>query len=602
MADKKTPEEEIDSVEINGLEPEPDAAPTTKTFDPNYSQAQCNAAGFFFCTIEQKCKNTPLSAAIASADAQGKLAGTSGAGVTTPTADCERPIVPYEDLTGKTDEERLLYIRTLYEAKLKACKPTTDKNKDARAGFESTLEDLNASLLDITEAVPTDKHELFATFYGPTRDKLSDRTRRTRPWGTVISEIETFCDKIPVTETKPRSEFTVDTPDNTPAPDFTGIKYVPSHETGPVDAKGYGRKFIDFKDDKNKDLFDETHKTCLQDLPCTYDPLEDPNVETKDVDIPDTDFDMEICDEDITTGCANGTGLYDKLMTAIDSSIDLQFKNSRLDAKSFGEFYASAMSSAMQQTTAFLIQKKQLLLEAERLALEHDKFHHGKDKYKHETALIKAQAEKVLLEMEVLKKEAPLLLAKLTQDTKASEKSVELAGKQIEAAEASTVATYNGIGEANATGKYQREQIKVAIDKVRKDIEETTMNGVLNRNLTEAKVEQTRVGIRTAKFDALLKKYQAYQTKVNISESKATNASNRRLINADIMAKNKQASLYNQQRKTYIHGQRAEVLKIMKDMWNVQIDTLGPEGMAVEAIKGPEFSSRLERAALDVGV
>ena len=40
----------------------------------------------------------------------------------------------------------------------------------------------------------------------------------------------------------------------------------------------------------------------------------------------------------------------------------------------------------------------------------------------------------------------------------------------------------------------------------------------------------------------------------------------------------------------------------MKDMWNTQIDTLGAEGMAVEAIKGPEFSSRLERAALDVGV
>jgi len=40
----------------------------------------------------------------------------------------------------------------------------------------------------------------------------------------------------------------------------------------------------------------------------------------------------------------------------------------------------------------------------------------------------------------------------------------------------------------------------------------------------------------------------------------------------------------------------------MKDMWTIQIDTLGAEGMAVEAIKGPELSSKLERAALDVGL
>jgi len=528
-----------------------------------------------------------------------------GAVITTPPplADdepCKGPIFKYEDLAGKSETDRLLFMRTGYEDAMNACTGDKDAQIDSRAGFLSAIQNINNGLVDITDAIPTDKKALFTSFYGNTMDKLDPRTRRSTPLGTVITEIDTYLDNIPVNTSPDRKTFEVTTPDTTVDPDYTGIVYTPSKVTPDTNSIGIPRSKVDFEVDKDK--YSEEHKSCLTALPCTYDKYKDPLLKLPDLKDADKEFDVNILDSDITSGCANGDGLFDKLMTAIDSSIALQFKHNRLDAKTFGQFYAATISSAMQQSMGFLVQKEQLNLDAERLAIEYNRFHHDKNHRKYETALLKAQTVTALLEAEMFKDQAPVALAKLTQEAKGSEKQVELLTKQIECEEAHVTATYNDIGETNATNIFTREQAKVNIDKAKKDIEEITANGVLNRNLTEAKVEQARVGVKTAKFDSILKKYQAYQTKVTTSEMKATNASNRRLVNADVQTKNKQASLYDQQRKTYIQKQRADVLNIMKELWQVQIDTLGPEGMAIEAIKGPEFSSRIERAALDVGV
>ncbi len=557
--------------------------------------------------------------------------GSSG-----PSAGCLPPEITYEDLVGKTQHERLMFMRSAYNARLASCTGGTTADEDARAGFQQAVANLNDALVDVDDGIPTTQSELFTSFYGPTRDELDPRTRRSQPFGTVITDMDGYEDNIPVTETDPAEDFEEKIVDDTPTPDFTGIEYVASTVTPKQVSEGITRALVDFADPDSRDEYSEEHESCLTELPCVFeeptyklDTLTEIPVDNIAFDEPEKlniDLDVEILDEDITSGCANGTGLFDKLMTAIDSSIDLQFKSSRLDNKTFGEFYASTISAAMQQTTQFLVQKEQLELDKakveiaiaefnlknlaagidNKLKIEKAKYDIALLKYKtlqakHSALLTKAQTADVLLGKEERKQKIPLELSILTQQARAEEKKVELTARQIEESRANIISMYNTIGEGNATGIYQREQMKTNVEKTKKDIAELTANGVLNRNLTEAKIEQARVGVKTAKFDTLLKKYQAYGTKVATEESKATGASNRRLTSADIQSKNKQASLYDQQRKTYIYGQRAEVLNIMKDMWNTQIDTLGPEGMAVEAIKGPELSSRLERAALDVG-
>jgi hypothetical protein len=574
-------------------------AEPTPEFDPTWDQATCNANGYFYCTIQQACLNKPLEGGSCADGDGGGTTSDSTAGACTPY------IFTYEELAGKSTRDRLLYMQDKYRQLITICGKSTaqtdeDVKQDTIEMYRQNLNNIREALIDIDEGVPTSKAELFTSFYGLRRDKLDERTRRTRPWGTVITEIDTYLDKIPVVETPGKKVYEVATPDTIPEPDFSDIKYRPSKTTPDNDSLGIARDYIDFE--VSRDKYSTKHESCLTDLPCTYDRYKDPAIKLPEAEDPDKKFDVDIPDAAITSGCANGDGLFDKLMAAIDSSITLQFKSNRLDNKTFGQFYAQAISAAMQQTTSFLVQKEQLKLDAEKLAIEYRKFYSDKEYRKYETALLKAQITKAILETEMFKDKAPIELAKLTQEAKGSERQVELLTKQTEYEEARIVATYNEIGETNATGLYLREQAKVNIDKTKKDIEEITANGVINRNLTEAKVEQAKAGIKAAKFDALLKKYQAYNTKVSTNEMKATNAANRRLTAADVQTKNKQASLYDQQRKTYIQKQRADVLNIMKDMWNVQIDTLGPEGMAVEAIKGPEFSSRLERAALDVGV
>jgi len=567
------------------------------TYDPSANPAKCAADGYFYCTIENRCLPTTTQEA-ADIQAQGNASGGSSGGSSS-GGKCDAPIIPYETLAGLTEVERLLKLRTAYTAAMAKC-----NDKDIKEGFRQSVTTINNSLLDLTDGVPTDPTELMSTFLGTTKDKLSASTRRTRPMGTIIQELDTYCDVFDKCFgcTPAESTFETNVKDDIKDPDFTGIVYKPSKPTPKVESKGLNRKFIDFKDDKNKDGYSEKHASCLNDLPCTYDELEHPKLELEEDPEKGDMVDMDLSNDHITSGCANGDGLFDLLMTAVDSSIDLQFKSSRLDAKQFGEFYASVIGASLQTATSFLVQKEQLKLDAEKINLEREKYDLFLDRHKYEKQLTKLSAEKAVLEMEVLKKRLPLELALLTQQTKGAEKGVEKSARDIELTEAQIVNTYNNIGETNATNKFERERIQTTTNKMKKEIDETTLNGVLNRNLTEAKVEQTRVGIRTAKFDAILKKYQAYSTKVATEEAKKTGASNRRVMNADVQSKNKQASLYDQQRKTYIYGQRNDMLKVMKDMWTIQIDTLGAEGMAVEAIKGPELSSKLERAALDVGL
>jgi len=616
-------------------------------YDPSANPAKCKADGYFYCTVENRCLPTTLQEA-GDIQKQGGCGGSGGSGsgssgggyngtsmggkvlpypgykyedrfrnsvphdepemddegadddsrirsgrAAIPVYDCSSicalPIPHYEGLSGETEEGRLLSMRDGYNAALacygvrlspKCTKGMVDSNiavmQDVMKGIEASLTTINNALINIHDAVPTSPGELMGTYLGEYRDALSKTTRRSRPMGTSIQELDTFNDFMsnipanpctgapaiktdcPLSCTPPAKDFEVDTKDDIKDPNFDGIKYTPSKET---------------KDPK----YSKSHTSCLNDLPCTYEDLEHPKLDLEEDPEKGDMVDMDLSNDHITSGCANGDGLFDLLMTAVDSSIDLQFKASRLDAKQFGEFYASVIGASMQTATSFLVQKEQLKLDAEKINLEREKYDLFLDRHKYEKQLTKLSAEKAVLEMEVLKKKLPLDLALTAQQVKSAEKQIELTARKIESEEATTKSTY-------------------------KAMEEKTLDGVLNRNLTEAKIMQTRVGIRTAKFDAILKKYQAYSTKVQTEEAKANGASSRRMTNADIQSKNKQASLYDQQRKTYIHGQRNDTMKLLKDMWTIQIDTLGAEGMVIEALKGPELSSKIERLSLDTGL
>ena len=121
----------------------------------------------------------------------------------------------------------------------------------------------DAAILDLLDAKPTTDMELMTTYLGEYRDQVSGNTRRTRPWGTLISEMDGYTDPCPI-ECTPKTGFENNVSDDVPDPDFTGIKYVPSWTTPPPDFEPLSRKFIDFKEDSNKDGYSEKHKSCLR--------------------------------------------------------------------------------------------------------------------------------------------------------------------------------------------------------------------------------------------------------------------------------------------------------------------------------------------------
>jgi len=93
-------------------------------------------------------------------------------------------------------------MRTAYENAFAACPGATPGQIDAKTGFTQAIANINAALLDLEDGVPTDKTDLFTTFYGPTKDKLDPRTRRSQPFGTVITEMDGYKDGIPIRQAR----------------------------------------------------------------------------------------------------------------------------------------------------------------------------------------------------------------------------------------------------------------------------------------------------------------------------------------------------------------------------------------------------------------
>lgn len=67
---------------------------------------------------------------------------------------------------------------------------------------------------------------------------------------------------------------------------------------------------------------------------------------------------------DLTTAEIDGSGVFDKLMTAVTKHLDLQFQKSRITGKEYAEVYLGGMQTVMAQAVNFLTNKDKLRWEA----------------------------------------------------------------------------------------------------------------------------------------------------------------------------------------------------------------------------------------------
>jgi len=498
----------------------------------------------------------------------------------------------YEIMGGMSEFERLTYMRDKYcEAATCYGEAAEEADNDEirleleslRDNYQASCNNMNQAMVSYEDGIPVDPSFFHITRMGEYTDELSKNTRRSTPLGTVITEMDGWVDAIPTAETRPEETFEEDTEEDLEAPNFDGIEFTPQEEG-------------------IEEVYSKDHITCLDPIKCIYTKPIVKNIsissdKSTDIVVEEEEDDLDI-DLDIgalTSGCANGDGIFDKMMTAIDSSIDLQYKNNRLDAKTFTAMYGDTLQGTMQQAVVMLIEQEKLELAEAELELKLDSYGTDKaiklSKAKYEVELLKAQVEKTKYEAKLVEAQTKLQylniderVAKLSielsilgQEAKTAEKQVELVSRQIEQTDAQTKKIY-------------RDRVEARLD------------GKVNRNLTEAKTENTRVQTKTEKFRTHLTKEQTYSVKVNTNETKVNNASNRRVNNAEVQTKNQQAMLFKQQSKGYTQQHRENILKIMRDMWGQQLENVGAENMVIEAVKGPEMSSLLSRASIDSGL
>ena len=516
---------------------------------------------------------------------------------------CPRPetTLTFEILSSLTEVERLLFIRGTY-CNIAAClQAEIDGGEDDteildRASHtRSVCENMQMLLIDFNDGVLTDDAELMSTHLGTLRDELATTTRRSYPLGTILADLDGWLDGIEVTATTNIAVFRLSptTERIITEPSYADIMYEASIRTEDRDVEVEERELLDFEE--KSDTFElDDKESCIKE-PCTFKPEIDVDLELEQEPIVELDADSGLTNDDLTT-------LFEDLMCKVDGSIHSQYAQLRLDSKTFGEMYGGAISSTLQAAVSFVTQKAKLDLEAKRLQLE-------QNKGRYETALAKARIEAELLKIEIAKAKLPLEMAKLGQEAKLTERQVIHTRRQIEQTKASTRATYDTMAEGRKTGEVDRERIEANIEKIYKDTDELTANGLKDRQFTSARTQNTRVDTAVKKeqskltsADIALKKAQTHKTDSSRREERENGASNRRVNNAEVQTKNKIASLYNEQRKSMVRTHREKVLNIGVNAWATQLENLGGENMVIEGVKGAELSSRMERAFLDAGL
>jgi hypothetical protein len=524
----------------------------------------------------------------------------------------------YENLKDKDEYQRLLFMRDKY-CEAATCMDdliaNTDKEdevllgmKDLRDTYHATCQQMNEALLNLRgddkESVP-DTAYWWQTRMGEFRDSLSDTTRRSTPLGTVYPELEGW----------EAEELELEV--NDPKFNVNSEEFECNNEDFEVEPTNLEDANLSTEDDiglaLNEDIPDVEIDPAL--LNPTVDiNKEEFNIPKTTLKVPGSDssplknvsFDSSIDYDKITSGCIDGDGLFERLMRAVDSSIHLQFTNNRLDNKTFSDVYSASINAAMQTAVSLVTQEKQLELEEARLAIDKASTEATLKNQAIATFLQQKEIENRLytsdLEAEALKRKIPLEVVALEQQVKASEMDILHSKSQIKSSEIQSKLALLNHAEQTANNKLQRKQVAVQTRRINQEINEMIAEGKAKKDISEVQLEQSKVAVKISKFDALLKKQNAYFSKIKMEEDKATGAMHRSVLAADVIAKKKQAQLHEEQRKGFLKSHRENILRIGKDIWTMQLDTLGGENMVVEAIKGPEFSSRLERAFIDAGL
>ena len=302
--------------------------------------------------------------------------------------------------------------------------------------------------------------------------------------------------------------------------------------------------------------------------------------------------------KELTTGAANGTGAFDKIMSTIQARLDIEYNGNKIKGTDYSKVYLGSIEASMQQAIVFLL---------------------GKDKAANEAALIEAQIllaetqrDKVLQEIKLLELQEPKIQAEVRAIEagilKTTEETLLVTAQTAKVGE-ETTAVIQGVLNAKEELKKTTVSITLLERQVDKTTSETTLidqkklNAVTERDVLSATVNKINTEIANIAQNTKTSKAQestelaktldivngvpvtglvgAQKAKVDADTNLAIQRKKTEMSNildtvdgSSIAGINgKKMSLYQQQGDGFTRDAEQKLTKIMTDTWSVRAST-----------------------------
>lgn len=266
---------------------------------------------------------------------------------------------------------------------------------------------------------------------------------------------------------------------------------------------------------------------------------------------------MSLTIDDLTKGEVGGTGTFDRMMLAITAHLDKQYNESKITGSDYATVYLGALTTVMQQATAYL-------LGAERLEKELLLIQEQIDNMQKQTALVEAQ------------------IANINADTLIKTEQIQLTANQAAQVIEQTKLTTS---QKNQVDK----EIELLTQQVLKAMQDTALVAQQVINTTN---QNTTITKQQEKLDAenaiLLEKLETEQ-----AQTKGTTATVSGLIG-------KQMLLIDKQAEGFDRNAEQKLAKIMVDTWTVRQTTDGAD-VAANGLSDNEINKILNIAKTGIG-
>ncbi len=313
----------------------------------------------------------------------------------------------------------------------------------------------------------------------------------------------------------------------------------------------------------------------------------------------------DISVSDLTSVSLDGTGVFDLLFKTMTLHMDAQFQGDKLRGAEYAKVYLGSLSSVLNESVNFLLNKDKVSLELELL-------NEQKAKLLKETELLDVQIQQIRNNIDVenanleLRKKESEAQVKLTesQNLKVLE-DVKLSGKQLEKLDNDIFISTERldlesreidtrilkIEQDTALTKVQEQKVQVDKEvaevqkaKIENDLFIDTQNLELRKNSTDSEISlrtkqeaeiTSQIDLRTKQKDKLDSEIELISIKQITEIGQVSDTNQKPVANNPIQGLvGKQRSVYDKQAEGFLRDAEQKAAKIMTDAFNVQYATL----------------------------